>query len=38
MRGEQSRLIITAQGVDYLEQNYSAMLERKRLTEAKDAA
>jgi curved DNA-binding protein CbpA len=37
-RGEQSRLVITAQGVDYLEQNYSATLERRRLTEAKDEA
>jgi curved DNA-binding protein CbpA len=37
-RGEQSRLIITAQGVDYLEQNYSTTLERKRLTEPKDQA
>ena len=37
-RGEPSRLMITAQGVDYLEQNYSATLERKRLTEARDQA
>ena len=37
-RGEQSRLMITAQGVDYLEQNYSATLERRRLPEAKDEA
>ena len=38
VRGEQSRLVITAQGVDYLEQHYSATLERKRLTEANDEA
>ena len=37
-RGEQSRLMITVQGVDYLEQNYHATLERKRLPEAKDEA
>jgi len=37
-RGDQSRLTITAQGVDYLEQNHSATLERKRLPEAKDEA
>ena len=37
-RGEQSRLMITAQGVDYLEEHYSIALERKRLPEAKDEA
>jgi curved DNA-binding protein CbpA len=37
-RGEQSRLMITAQGVDYLEQNYSETLERKRLAAPKDQA
>jgi curved DNA-binding protein CbpA len=30
-RGDQSRLIITAEGVDYLEQHYEVNLERKRL-------
>jgi curved DNA-binding protein CbpA len=30
-RGDQSRLIITAEGVDYLETHYEANLERKRL-------
>jgi curved DNA-binding protein CbpA len=30
-RDDQSRLMITAEGVDYLEQNYNASLQRKRL-------
>jgi curved DNA-binding protein CbpA len=30
-RGDQSRLMITAEGVDYLEQHYEVNLERKRL-------
>lgn len=37
-RGEQSRLIITADGVDYLEQNYQQNLNRRRLREANPAA
>jgi len=31
MRGDQSRLIITAEGVDYLEQNFEASAQLKRL-------
>ena len=31
MRDDQSRLMITAEGVDYLEQNYRGVLQRKRL-------
>ena len=30
-RDDQSRLMITAEGVDYLEQNYKGALQRKRL-------
>ena len=30
-RDDQSRLMITADGVDYLEQNYKGTLQRKRL-------
>jgi curved DNA-binding protein CbpA len=30
-RDDQSRLMITAEGVDYLEQNYKGVLQRKRL-------
>ena len=37
-RGDHSRLMITAQGVDYLEELYSVTLKRKRLPEAKDEA
>lgn len=33
-RGESSRLLITADGVDYLEQHYETNLQRKRLREA----
>ena len=33
-RGDSSRLIITADGVDYLEQHYETNLQRKRLKEA----
>jgi hypothetical protein len=33
MRGDQSRLIITADGVDYLEQNFEASSQLKRLEE-----
>ena len=32
-RGDNSRLLITADGVDFLEKNYQATLQRKRLTE-----
>jgi curved DNA-binding protein CbpA len=38
MRGDHSRLTITAEGVDYLEQNYEANLQRKRLKEKNSAA
>ena len=31
IRDDQSRLLITAEGVDYLEQNYKGVLQRKRL-------
>ena len=31
IRDDQSRLMITAEGVDYLEQNYKGVLQRKRL-------
>ena len=37
-RGEQSRLLITAHGVDYLEENYSAMMQRRRLPPSSEAA
>ena len=37
-RGEQSRLIITAHGVDYLEENYSTMMQQRRLPSSSDAA
>jgi curved DNA-binding protein len=37
-RGEQSRLLITAQGVDYLEENYSSILQKRRLPESSEAA
>lgn len=37
-RGDQSRLLITAHGVDYLEENYGTMLQRRRLPEASEAA
>jgi curved DNA-binding protein CbpA len=37
-RGEQSRLMITVQGVDYLEDNYHATLAQKRLPKASEAA
>jgi len=37
-RGDSSRLIITADGVDYLEQHYETNLQRKRLKEASGAA
>jgi len=30
-RGDSSRLLITAEGVDYLEQHYESNLQRKRL-------
>ena len=33
-RGDSSRLLITAEGVDYLEQHYETNLQRKRLKEA----
>lgn len=33
-RGDSSQLIITAEGVDYLEEHYQANLHRRRLTEA----
>ena len=36
-RGDSSRLIITADGVDYLEQHYETNLQRKRLKEASGA-
>jgi curved DNA-binding protein CbpA len=35
-RDDQSRLMITADGVDYLEQNYKGVLQRKRLQAAPD--
>ena len=31
VRDDQSRLMITAEGVDYLEQNYRSVQQRKRL-------
>jgi curved DNA-binding protein CbpA len=37
-RGEQSRLMITVQGVDYLEDNYHSTLAQKRLPKASEAA
>lgn len=37
-RGDSSRLIITADGVDYLEQHYETNLARKRLKESNGAA
>ena len=37
-RGEQSRLIITVHGVDYLEENYSTMMQQRRLPSSSDAA
>jgi curved DNA-binding protein len=37
-RGDQSRLLITAHGVDYLEENYGTMLQQRRLPEASEAA
>lgn len=37
-RGDQSRLLITALGVDYLEDNFSSMLQRRRLPESSEAA
>lgn len=37
-RGDSSRLVITADGVDYLEQHYETNLQRKRLREASGAA
>jgi len=36
MRGDQSRLIITAEGVDYLEQNFEASSQLKRLGAGRD--
>jgi hypothetical protein len=35
-RDDSSRLIITADGVEFLEQNYRANLQRKRLPEARN--
>jgi hypothetical protein len=35
LRDDSSRLIITAEGVEFLEQNYRANLQRKRLPEAR---
>ena len=37
-RDDSSRLIITAEGVEFLEQNYRANLQRKRLPEARTQA
>jgi curved DNA-binding protein CbpA len=34
LRGDSSQMLITAEGVDYLEQNYRENLQRKRLTAA----
>src|SRR4030095_2031207 len=34
VRDDQSRLMITADGVDYLEQNYRGVLQRKRLQQS----
>ena len=34
VRDDQSRLMITAEGVDYLEQNYRGVLQRKRLQQS----
>ena len=36
-RGEQSRLLITAHGVDYLEENYSTMMQQRRLPSSSEA-
>jgi curved DNA-binding protein CbpA len=36
-RGDNSRLLITAEGVDFLEKNYQANLTRRRLTEGSAA-
>ena len=36
-RGDSSRLLITADGVDYLEEHYETSLQRKRLKEASGA-
>ena len=36
-RGDNSRLSITAKGVDYLEENYGALLERKRIEQGRVA-
>jgi hypothetical protein len=36
-RGDSSRLVITADGVDYLEQHFETNLQRKRLKEASGA-
>jgi curved DNA-binding protein CbpA len=38
MRDDQSRLVITAEGVDYLEQNYRSGLQHKRLPQGTEAA
>jgi curved DNA-binding protein CbpA len=38
MRDDQSRLLITADGVDYLEENYRANLTRRRLSGSTDPA
>ena len=37
MRDDQSRLMITADGVDYLEQNYRGVLQRRRLQGATES-
>ena len=37
-RGEQSRLMITVHGVDYLEENYASTLLQRRLPKASEAA
>jgi curved DNA-binding protein CbpA len=37
MRDDQSRLMITAEGVDYLEQNYRGVLQHKRLQQGTEA-
>ena len=37
-RGEQSRLMISVQGVDYLEDNYQSTMAQKRLPKASEAA
>jgi curved DNA-binding protein CbpA len=36
-RGDNSRLLITADGVDFLEKNYQATLQRRRLTDGSSA-